>query len=120
MRNLLYIDDNDADHFIVAESFQNTEYNLVCVNSADRGFRELLNGDYDLVICDLMMPGSDGLEFAKRMSASGIDIPLILTSGISALQSFENYKGLVNYIGFALKPITLDKIKVLMMKGDSQ
>lgn len=111
MKTILYVDDNEADRFAISEFFNNSGISIKCASSATEAYKELENAEYDLIICDMMMPVNDGLKFAKQISAMGIETPLMLTSGIPDLMSFNEYKGLNNYLGFILKPITPENIK---------
>lgn len=117
MKNLLYIDDNEGDSYAMSQYFADSDYVLNCVDNAIVGFAELAKEGYDMVICDIMMPGTDGLEFAKRLSGMGIKIPIILTSGIPTLKSFEHYNGIKNYLGFLLKPITPQSLDNFLRKS---
>lgn len=110
MKLLLYIDDNEDDCGAAMRIFANTDIYLDCAPSVAHGLLALENGHYDLAICDMMMPDKDGLSFAKEISSSDINTPFLLASGVNSLQSFDNYKGLKNYLGFILKPLTPEKI----------
>lgn len=118
MKSLLYIDDNEDDRNHVSSVFQDSGFTVKCVNSAKGGLGELCAQEYDVVVCDMMMSGMDGLEFIKRSTKTGNAASIILTSGIPALKSFDHYSGLDNYLGFVLKPIDPETIqRMLDMKG---
>lgn len=112
MINLLYIEDSPDDRECALRSFRGTEFNVACVESVKDAFNALACEHYDIVVCDMLMPGDDGLSFAKQFDA--LNTSLILTSGVSALKGFESYSGLRNYLGFILKPITPESIKKIM------
>lgn len=114
---VLYVDDNEDDRDAAKRFFVNTQYEIETVTSAEIGFRELVTGKYDIVICDLIMPHKDGRSFAKDLAKSNLEIPLILISGIPELQSFQNYSGLKNYLGFILKPLTPQNLGKLLEKA---
>lgn len=110
---ILYIEDNRDDAYAAIRIFQNSYINLHCVHTCELAFEALKDGHYDLIICDLMLPGEDGLFFAKKLTASDINTPFILTSGSHSLRNFDNYHGLKNYLGFITKPITPEKVEEL-------
>lgn len=114
MKNLLYIEDNPGDREIASEDFKNAGISITCVENIENGLTALACMQYDLVVCDMLMPGDDGLSFANQYSALDFNIPFALTSGISALKGFEDYKGFKNYLGFILKPITPEKMHRIM------
>ena len=43
---------------------------------------EKMKKPYDAVVCDYQMPRKDGLEFLKKLRASGNDIPFIIFKGL--------------------------------------
>lgn len=53
-------------------------YNLnVCYNGID-AVNYMMDGDYDAVILDVMLPGMDGIEVLKKVREKGIFIPIIM------------------------------------------
>jgi CheY-like chemotaxis protein len=39
--------------------------------------------DFDAIVLDMVMPGMDGGEVLKELSARGLDIPVVLATGFS-------------------------------------
>lgn len=114
MKRVLYIDDYEADLVLAKEYFENSDYKIDCAFGAEQGLAAIANNVYDFIICDIMMPGEDGLEFAKKLSNSGLGVAFALTSGVPTLHSFDGYNGLNNYLGFILKPVTPQKLSALI------
>lgn len=110
MISILYVEDNPDDAEMAIRLFSNSDMDMTCVANVNAAFVAMEKDNYDLVVCDMMMPGQDGRIFAKKFTDSDIQTPFILTSGVSSLRGFNGYHGLKNYLGFILKPITLDKI----------
>ena len=114
MTKLLYVDDNATDHLAAQEAFADSGLELCCAASAQAALDELARTPYAAVVCDLMMPGDDGLVFAQEMLQRGQRTPLVFTSGAAILHSFQGYQGLPHYRGFVLKPLTPAKIRPLL------
>ncbi len=117
MKSLLYIDDSRDDRAAAVKVFKDSDITLHCVTDVSEGLKAIKEGCYDLVICDLIMPITDGLSFAKAVAKEHPTMPFIFTSGLPALRGFQDYNGLNSYLGFILKPVTPEKVfKILKEK----
>lgn len=60
------------DEALLGEALRRTlgqDHQIVIVAEASEGLARLERGErYDVVLCDLMMPGMDGIEFHRRLS----------------------------------------------------
>lgn len=110
MLRILYIDDFESSRFLFEEIFNQAGHEVDAVNDALEGLELLNRKKYDLIVCDVIMPVTDGITFIKELSITEIETPVILTSAAMSLYSLEDYHGLKNYLGFLLKPLEPDKV----------
>lgn len=83
---LLMEDDLDLCQSIQQELRKNG-YSIDCCNDGETAMLYALNTDYgyDLAIVDRMLPVIDGLTIIKAMRRKNIQIPVIIITGMSAL-----------------------------------
>src|ERR1035437_7762761 len=72
----------------------------------------------DIVICDLDMPGMDGMEFIRHLGASGLPISVILASAlernlVASVETMTEAYG-IRLLGVAEKPLTPGKLGPLI------
>lgn len=86
MKLLLLEDDIDLCS-VIKKELDNRGYLVDCCNDGETGMYYALNKDYsyDLAIVDRMLPIIDGLTIIQAMRKKGISIPVIITTGMSAL-----------------------------------
>lgn len=86
MKILLLEDDLELCNIIQLELVKNG-YIVDSCNDGETAMLYALNTDYsyDLAIIDRMLPVIDGLTIIKAMRAKGISIPVIIITGMSAL-----------------------------------
>ena len=71
---------------------------------------------YHLILCDIMMPETDGFQFLQKANEAQNKTPIIITSGFS---TFENavkslYSGAIDFIA---KPFTLEELLGVLKRG---
>ena len=83
---------------------------------ANIGLKILEEKSYNLIICDIMMPGIDGFEFLEQMRKLEIKTPVIITTGFAtvenAVRSLQS-----GAIDFLPKPFTFDELISCVGRG---
>lgn len=90
-RILAIEDDPTTGREIVAELEQHG-FAVEWVADGDQGLDRAVSGDFDAVILDRMLPGSDGLAIVTAMRGADIDIPVLMVSALSDVD--ERIRGL--------------------------
>ena len=72
----------------------------------------------DIIICDLDMPGMDGMEFIRLIGEAGIPVSIILSSAherslIASVGTMTKAYG-INFLGAIEKPATAQKLEALI------
>lgn len=99
--NVLVVEDNrDMRNYI--GTILNDQYNVYEAKDGVQGLTVLAENDIDFIICDLMMPVMDGIEFSTRVKSnfSFSHIPiLVLTAQMSDEYRTKSYKiGVESYL----------------------
>ncbi|MFH0777989.1 MAG: sigma-54 dependent transcriptional regulator [Candidatus Eisenbacteria bacterium] len=81
----------------------------------EEGLRTALEGGYDVILLDLVMPELSGLEVLQRLKVSGVASEVIIITGYSTVQTaVEAMKlGAADYIG---KPFTPEELRIMVGK----
>ena len=111
MSSILIIDDERPIRSTLRDIL---EYEKIKVSEAEDGVQgiELIKAnDYDAILCDIKMPGKDGIEVLEHIQDTKPDIPVIMISGHgnieTAVESLK--KGAYDYIS---KPPDLNRLLV--------
>lgn len=113
---ILVVDDDQTVRNTIVRMLRKSNYNVISAANGHDGLELFSEEQPDLVITDLRMPGIDGLEVLKRMSATAPDIPVIVVSGqgtiTDAVEALR--RGAVDYL---IKPI--EEIAILTHSVDN-
>lgn len=109
MAQLLVVEDDKSLNEIVCEHLRRQGYQVRgCFNEND-AFNEMHDRLYDMVISDIMMPGIDGYEMAKKIRELRHDIPILFMTAKDDFYSKQ--KGFeVGVDDYMVKPINLDEL----------
>ncbi len=75
---ILLIDDDRSLLDVLALSFEDEDYDVVCAYDGEEGWIGFRNEDPDLIVSDVNMPKLDGFSLCRRLRDEGHDLPLIL------------------------------------------
>jgi phosphoserine phosphatase RsbU/P len=83
---VLLIEDNPMDVRLIGIMLRDsapTLFQIEQVDRLERGLQQLGNGAFDLVLVDLSLPDSHGLETFSRVHAVAPKVPIIVLSGLA-------------------------------------
>ena len=111
--SLLVVDDTPENLQLVAQLFAD-EYEVRAVRSGERAL-QICTGDAppDLVLLDVMMPGMDGFEVARRLREhpSSEHLPVIFVTALN--ESRHEKRGLdLGAVDYVTKPIDPDLLRL--------
>ncbi len=113
MSRILVIDDERSIRNTLKDILEFEKYQ---VELAEDGFiaLELLKAsDFDVILCDIKMPGMDGIEVLQKIGEIKPDIPVVMISGHgnidTAVESIK--KGAFDYIE---KPLDLNRLLITL------
>ncbi len=91
MRLLVIEDDRDAADYLV-KAFREVGHVADAANDGDDGLALALDGQYDVLIVDRMLPKRDGLSVIGTLRAKGIETPALILSALGQVD--DRVKGL--------------------------
>ena len=81
MARILVIDDDELLRRFVVALLERRNYSVESVDSGEAGITLAAATDFDLVITDIVMPGTEGLETIKQIRRHKPDIKILAVSG---------------------------------------
>jgi PAS domain S-box-containing protein len=108
---LLYIEDDEAQREESTELLRKRGYDVSAARDGNTGLEILGQITFDAVLCDLNMPGMNGLEVLRQAKKIAPDTPfLILTAhGSMPLAVETTREGAVNFV---LKPFEIEVLEI--------
>jgi len=85
---LLVIDDELGPRESLRFLFKDT-YDVVCVDSVDKGVVELKKNPPDTIIMDIKMPGKTGIQGLKEIRAIDQQVSIIMLTGFGSLETAQ-------------------------------
>jgi two-component system OmpR family response regulator len=76
--SVLIVDDDREIRRLVSRFLAENGMRATAVADAAEAGRALEGGDFDLVVLDVMLPGEDGLSFARRLREARVGTPILM------------------------------------------
>lgn len=116
MNKIWIVDDDSSIRWVLARALRADGFEVDDFDNAEAALNALESGQPDVLMTDIRMPGMSGLELAEIMRDQHVDIPCIImtahTDLDSALASYE--RGAFEYIP---KPFDLDEAVRLVRRA---
>ncbi|MDC5853473.1 response regulator transcription factor [Vibrio europaeus] len=89
---ILLVEDNVEQSRFLSHSLEQSGHHTDRAENGKLGLICALQNDYDVVICDRMMPEMDGLQMIQALRAGGNRTPVLVLSALDSVE--ERVKGL--------------------------
>lgn len=111
MSRILVIDDERSIRNTLKDILEYEKYEVDLAEDGKQGIEKVRAGEYDIILCDIKMPGLDGIEVLERLVVLAPDTPVVMISGHgnidTAVESIK--KGAFDYIE---KPLDLNRLLI--------
>ncbi len=113
---LLVVDDEESLAEFLRLLFEKEGYDVQTANSVEQARHQLGERNFDLVLCDILMPDGNGLELLKEIKAQNPGTAVIMmTAYASSKSAIEAMKlGAYNYIS---KPFNVEELTVVASRA---
>ena len=113
MSRILVIDDERSIRNTLKDILEFEKYQVELAEDGFKALELLKNNDYDVVLCDIKMPGMDGIEVLQKVEELKPDMPVVMISGHgnidTAVESIK--KGAFDFIE---KPLDLNRLLITL------
>ncbi|MCH2197653.1 MAG: sigma-54 dependent transcriptional regulator [Flavobacteriales bacterium] len=113
MAQILIIDDEASIRSSLREILEYEDYKVEEAENGKEGIQKIQDGKFDLIFCDIKMPGMDGIETLERIRLMEVETPVVMISGHGTVETAVEAlrKGAWDFIE---KPLDLNRILVTL------
>lgn len=84
-RRILLVEDEPSLVLTVTDRLTAEGYRVEAAGTGDAGLAQALEGSFDLILLDVMLPGRDGFEVCRELRARGVQVPILMLTARSQL-----------------------------------
>ncbi len=113
MAKILVIDDEQAIRNSLKDILEYENHEVVLAEDGIKGLKKLDGGEFDIVLCDIKMPGMDGIEVLEKIMEEGYNTEIIMISGHGTVDTAVDAikKGAYDFIE---KPLDLNRLLITL------
>ena len=114
---ILVVDDDEVIRYVTAALLERSGYAVTTTKSAEDALLRLQQDpDYDLVLSDIMMPGTDGLTLLDHICSDYPGMPVVMFSTINDFHvvTAAFRRGAIDYL---LKPFEHEELESIVMRA---
>ena len=116
---LWVLDDDPSIRWVLEKTFNDTEFQVRCFSETEQVYKAFAEDAPDVLLSDIRMPGDDGLTLLKKMTRERPDLPVVIMTAHSDLDTAVNvFKG--GAFEYLAKPFDLDDAVATVRKAYQQ
>jgi len=113
---VLIIDDEPGLRDMLIFGLQKRGYQVVCAANGDEALARIRADSFDLAICDIMMPGQNGVEVLQTLKELQPNLEVIMATGYATLETaVQSMKG--GAFDYITKPYSLAHLCAIFEKA---
>lgn len=118
-KRVLVVDDEENFRHILSVILKKEKYDVDTASNGEEALQKLSSNPFDQVLCDIRMPGMDGLDLLKEVQRMDVDTSVIMMSAYGTLDTaIEAMKlGAYDYISKPFKP---DEVILTLKKAEER
>ncbi|WP_461208772.1 response regulator [Desulfocurvus sp. DL9XJH121] len=107
--NILLIDDEPDFLDLMSKRLGRRGVNLTTAMDGEQGLASAVQGDFDVIILDVRMPGMDGIEVLRRLRKQDVKSEVLLLTGHASLEAAR--QGLeLGAFDYLIKPVSINDL----------
>jgi len=115
-RSVLVVDDDRAMGEMVSALLEDHGIEALCAENADEALGHAIGRDFDVVLSDIRMPGTDGFELLGRLREARPGTPVVLMTAFGSIDSAVDAMraGAFHYV---TKPFKRDEVLSVLQRA---
>ncbi len=108
---ILLVEDERMLAEILSDTLTDRKFDITLAYDGEQALQMVRNGDFDVIVTDVMMPKIDGFTLVKRLRSEGCKAPILLLTALSATEDVvRGFEAGAN--DFLKKPFAIDELIV--------
>jgi DNA-binding NtrC family response regulator len=109
-QHILVVDDEPPIRDLLVSYFKKHDYEVTAASTAEETLRIADDTPVNLVILDVLLPDSDGLDTLEKLKASHPNLPIIIMTGIGFDEELLQEAIQKGASGYMSKTLPLDQL----------
>ena len=114
--SILMVDDDAAFRHVMSGELQRLGYEMATAASGEEAVQRVANGEYDVVLLDLRLPGMSGLETLQAINSRAPSSEVIMLTGHGSIDTaIEAIR--IGAFDYVVKPCPLDELDIRIQRA---
>ena len=111
MPQILIVDDDEAICRLISRLLNTKEYGCTIANDAGDAHNEMKDQNFDLILCDINMPGESGIDFIRYSLGKHPETAVIMVTGVDD-QKIADTALTIGAYGYVIKPFKPNELMI--------
>lgn len=116
---VLVIDDEKGLRDMLSYALRRLQFEVAVAENGEAGVAAALAGDFDVVLCDIMMPGMDGLAVLEILKRERPGLEVVMVTGFPTDETAAIAQRLGAF-GFLAKPYEIMGLYAVLEKASAR